>query len=259
MRALRRRPLRWAGRSRSALVACLAALASLHCGEARERTNLEIFQEHAEHAAPAEGRTEEEEAIARFRNVVWLKRQPVFRNRFLGVSTLQNPLDAWIIQEIICEVAPDFIVETGTYHGGSAALWALLLEQVNPQGRVITIDIEDQREPAAIALSISQRRVDFLLGSSTDPAIVAEVERRVRGKVLVILDSLHSKEHVAGELRAYAPLVSVGSYVIVQDTPVGPIDAIDEFLATDGRFEADRDRERFGLTNTVRGYLRRIR
>jgi cephalosporin hydroxylase len=169
-------------------------------------------------------------------------------------------MDAWIIQEIIVEVTPDYIIEAGTFHGGSAALWALILENVNPNGRVITIDIEDKREKRAISLPISQRRVDFLLGSSTAPEIVAEVERRVQGKkVLVILDSLHTKEHVAAELRAYAPLVSVGSYLIVQDTLVGPIHAIDEFLAKNQSFVADRERERFRITNTVRGYLRRIR
>ena len=191
---------------------------------------------------------------------LWVEHKPVFKNRFLGVRTLQNPLDAWIIQEIISEVQPDFVIETGTWHGGSAVLWALFLENVNPAGRVITIDIKDHREPRAARLAMARRRVDFLLGSSTAPEIVAEVERRVRGKkVLVILDSLHSKEHVAAELQAYAPMVPVGSYLIVQDTLAGPIDAIDEFLAADDRFVADRERERFFVTNTVRGYLRRVR
>jgi cephalosporin hydroxylase len=185
---------------------------------------------------------------------------PVFQNRFLGVSTLQNPNDAWIIMEILQEVKPDLVVETGTYHGGSAALWAVILEQINPSGRVLTIDIEDQRDRRAIQLPISKRRVDFLLGGSTDPEIVAEVVRRAEGKrVLVLLDSLHSKEHVAAELEAYAPLVPVGSYVIVQDTPAGPLSAIDEFLATSSTFVADRARERYANTNTVRGYLRRVR
>ena len=104
------------------------------------------------------------------------------------------------------------------------------------------------------------RRIDFLLGSSTDPEIVAEVHRRAKGKrVLVLLDSLHAKEHVAAELKAYASLVPIGSYVIVQDTLVGPIRAIDEFLATHDTFSADRSRERYSDTNSVRGYLKRVR
>ena len=114
--------------------------------------------------------------------------------------------------------------------------------------------------PRTYDLPISKRRVDFLLGSSTDPDIVAEVHRRAEGRrVMVLLDSLHSKEHVAAELKAYAPLVPVGSYVVVQDTTVGPIHAIDEFLAANGAFVADRSRERYPDTNAVRGYLRRVR
>jgi len=185
---------------------------------------------------------------------------PVFQNTFLGVSTLQNPSDAWIIMEILQAVKPDLIIEAGTYHGGSAALWAVILEHINPDGRVITIDIEDQRAPRAIGLPISKRRVDFLRGSSTDPEIVAEVHRRAQGKrVLVLLDSLHSKEHVAAELEAYAPLVPVDSYVIVQDTRLGPLAAIDEFLAANDSFVADRARERYPDTSSVRGYLRRVK
>ena len=188
-----------------------------------------------------------------------LNASPEFQNKFMGVQTVQKPSDAWIIMEILHEVKPDLIVETGTYHGGSAVLWAVILEHINPDGQVITIDIKDQRETAAVEIPIAQERVEFLLGSSTDPKVVAKVERRAEGKrVLVLLDSLHSKEHVAAELEAYAPLVGVGSYVIVQDTLVGPIRAIDEFLAANDSFVADRSRERYPDTNSVRGYLRRV-
>lgn len=189
-----------------------------------------------------------------------LMANPVFQNRFLGISTLQTPSDAWIILEIMYEVKPDLIVEAGTFHGGSAALWAIILEHINPRGRVLTIDIEDQREPRAKKLPISKRRVDFLLGSSTDPKIVKEVHRRAKGKrVLVLLDSLHSKEHVAAELEAYTPIVPVGGYLIVQDTLVGPAQAINEFLANNDEFIADRGRERYKDTNTVNGYLKRVK
>jgi cephalosporin hydroxylase len=109
-------------------------------------------------------------------------------------------------------------------------------------------------------LPISKRRVDFLLGSSTDPKIVEEVHRRAKGKrVLVLLDSLHSKEHVAAELEAYTPIVPVGSYLIVQDTLVGPAEAIREFLEKSDAFVADRARERYPDTNSVGGYLRRVK
>lgn len=192
------------------------------------------------------------------------------RNEWLGILTEQNPNDVWITQEIIVETRPDIIIETGTLCGGSAALWSMILEQVNPNGRVITIDIMDQAQQAR-ELPIVQKHVDFLHGSSTATGIVDDVKNRAKGKkVLVILDSAHNKQHVLNELAAYAPLVTVGSYLIVQDTnlngnPVsptfgpGPMEALEEFLATNHDFVPDTERERLMFTMHPKGYLKRIR
>jgi cephalosporin hydroxylase len=109
-------------------------------------------------------------------------------------------------------------------------------------------------------MPIAKEKITFLLGSSTDPKVVAEVHRRAKGKrVLVLLDSLHSKAHVAGELAAYAPLVTRGSYIIVQDTPVGPIGAIEDFMANNDKFIIDRKRERYPDMNSIKGFLRRVK
>ena len=190
-------------------------------------------------------------------------------NKWLGILTEQNPNDVWITQEIIVETRPDFIIETGTLCGGSAALWSTILEQVNPEGRVITIDILDQAQLAR-KLPIVQKHVDFLHGSSTATDIVDDVKNRVKGKkVLVILDSDHSKQHVLDELAAYAPLVTVGSYLIVQDTNVnghpveqtfgpGPMEALAEFLAANRNFVPDKGRERLMFTMHPNGYIKRI-
>jgi cephalosporin hydroxylase len=191
-------------------------------------------------------------------------------NKWFGILTEQNPNDVWITQEIIVETQPDFIIETGTLCGGSATVWSTILEQVNPEGRVITIDIMDQAQQAR-QLPIVQKHVDFLHGSSTATRIVDDVKNRVKGKkVLVILDSAHNKQHVLDELAAYAPLVTVGSYLIVQDTnlngnPVsptfgpGPMEALEEFLASNRDFEPDMERERLMFTMHPKGYLKRIR
>jgi len=208
----------------------------------------------------------EEEAIARFAET-WRNRLSIYsESRWLGIQTLQNPTDAWVTQEIIQEVKPDFIVEAGAYKGGSALLWAMILKEVNPRGRVITIDIEDLVQQAR-QKPIWDERIDFLLGSSTDPATVSEVARRVQGgRVLVILDSLHTRDHVLAELRAYSPLVSPGSYLIVQDTGLWrpspnaqwASQAVREFLETSPGFKVDLRRERFLITNNPHGYLRRV-
>lgn len=209
----------------------------------------------------------EREIVERYARLFAEKKNTFWPNQWLGINTQQNPNDVWVTQEIISEVKPDFIIETGTYHGGSAALWAMVLEHVNPEGRVITIDIMDQSS-AARKLPIVERRVDFILGSSTAPDVVAGIKERTQGKrVMVILDSDHSRKHVSSELAAYAPLIAVGSYLIVQDTGgvmiqnpnPGPRQALDDFLKTHPEFEPDRDRERMLLTMHPKGYLRRIR
>jgi cephalosporin hydroxylase len=193
----------------------------------------------------------------------------LFENHWMGIPTRQNPMDVWVTQEILFEVKPDFLVECGTFKGGSATMWAMMLQEINPDARVITIDIEDKRTFRAKS-GIAARKVDFLLGSSTSPKIVAEVTRRVKGKkVVVILDSAHNAEHVLNELRAYAPLVGVGSYVIVQDgvinghplpgnTGPGPWEAVREFMQGNSEFSIDRTRERLLVTANPDGFLKRI-
>lgn len=236
------------------LAIALCAGALLHC------------QPAAEDPSTLAAEPTDDETITAFTNV-WAKRLGYYTGSyFLGIQTLQNPTDAWVTQEIIAEVKPDFIVECGTRYGGSALYWAMLLKEINPTGRVITIDIED-RVTDAKDRTLWKERVDFLVGSSTSPKIVEEVRRRVKGgRVLVILDSLHTYDHVYNELKSYAPLVDVGSYVVVQDTGLGNIrvyeqsaGGVRQFLEEHPDFKIDKKRERFMITNNPDGYLRRIR
>jgi cephalosporin hydroxylase len=215
--------------------------------------------------------TTNQQVIDRFHTLFYHDDRTVTENKWLGVVCSQNPNDAWIHQEIISEVKPDYIIETGTHKGGSAVLWASILQCVNPEGKIISIDIKDWGVDAAKAYPFVQKLVEFVVASSTDEKSAAAIAEKVKGKkVLVILDSDHHKFHVLGELKAFAPLVSVGSYIIVQDTnfsghPVekplkeGPWEAVDEFLAANPNFEADRSRERFLFSFHPRGYLKRVR
>jgi cephalosporin hydroxylase len=130
---------------------------------------------------------------------------------WLGVPVLKSPLDLWIYQELLYELAPDVIVETGTRHGGSAFFFASVCDLLG-RGRVVTIDVEElQGRPA-------HPRLVYLAGSSADPAVAAQVEEA--GTVRVILDSDHSREHVLAELELWAPRVTLGSYLVVEDTNV---------------------------------------
>lgn len=138
---------------------------------------------------------------------------------WMGRPLIQLPEDVLRIQEVIFAVKPDFVVETGVAHGGSLVLYASLLEAMG-RGRVIGVDIEI-RPPnrQAIEAHPLSKRIELIEGSSTAPDIVAEVKRRIPAgaRVLVILDSNHTKAHVAEELECYHDLVSVDSYIVATD------------------------------------------
>jgi cephalosporin hydroxylase len=183
---------------------------------------------------------------------------------WLGIPTLKCPLDLWVYQEIIHELRPDVIVETGTHRGGSALYLAHMLDLVD-HGQVVTIDIiEKPGRP-------DHPRITYLHGSSIDDAVVDELTRLTESHEtrMVILDSAHHRDHVLEEMQRYADLVTVNSYLVVEDTQVnghpiwrhhgpGPMEAVEAFLQEDSRFEIDATREKFYLTFNPRGYLRKI-
>jgi cephalosporin hydroxylase len=188
---------------------------------------------------------------------VWLN-----ATSWLGVPAQKCPLDLWVYQELLHESRPGLIVETGTADGGSALYLANVCDQLE-HGHVITVDVEERERPA-------HPRIRYLHGSSTDPQVVEQVRLTAAGAatVMVILDSDHAAGHVTAELDAYAPLVTPGSYLIVEDTNVngrpvlpehgpGPAEALEGWLPGHPEFEVDRSREKFGLTFNPGGYLRR--
>jgi cephalosporin hydroxylase len=183
---------------------------------------------------------------------------------WLGVPIWQNVLDLWTIQETIAEIKPALLIETGTNRGGSALFYAHLMDLLGT-GRVLTIDIERLHE-------LDHPRVEFLHGSSTDPAIVEKVRaaaEQADGPVMVILDGNHDRDHVAEELELYAPLVTPGSLLLSQDGVIdrlaifadsrpGPLPANRDFLERHAEFEHDVERnDRFLLTHHPVGWLRR--
>jgi len=119
------------------------------------------------------------------------------------------------MQEIVYETRPDVIIEAGTYLAGAVAYFDSLFDLLG-RGQAVTIDIEDYPE------RVKHPRVHFLLGSSTDHGIVKKVRSfiRPRDKVMVTLDSDHSKAHVAAELKIYSELATKDQYLIVEDTNV---------------------------------------
>jgi len=146
-----------------------------------------------------------------------------------------------------------------------------VLDHVNKDGKVITVDIENQLDRKASKQEIFMKRVEFILGDSVSQKVINTIDKKVKNHtVLVTLDSLHTKEHVLKELKLYSNFVSVGSYIIVQDTNInghpvfpafglGPMEAVEEFLKTDDRFIIDHNREKFLITFYPSGYLKRVK
>ena len=203
-----------------------------------------------------------------YHRLYYYNRERTWQNtRWLGHEIQKLPLDLWIYQEIINDVRPRLIVETGTWRGGTTLYLANVLDALGCDGRVVSIDIQAVDQPA-------HPRITYLDGSSTDASIVDQVRAMVPvgAPVLVILDSDHHTPHVRAEILTYGDLVTPGSYLIVEDTntagnPVhhrtigdgGPMGAVRETLATSDRFEVDPDRERFWVSQNPSGYLRRVR
>lgn len=155
---------------------------------------------------------------------------------WLGRPIIQLPDDMVRIQEAIYAVQPDIIIETGIAHGGSLIFYASVMEMIG-KGHVIGIDIDIRaHNRAAIEAHPMMKRITMVEGSSIDPAIVATVAGMIRSdqKVMLILDSNHSRDHVAAELAAYASLVSPGSCILSQD-------GVMQLVAGMPRTEADWD------------------
>lgn len=208
-----------------------------------------------------------------------LERKYMNNFSWLGRPLIQLPQDAMALQEIIWAVQPDLVIETGIAHGGSLMLSASMLELIG-KGEVLGIDIEIRtHNRQAIERHPLSRRIRMLEGSSIAPEIVAQVQAAAVGKksVLVCLDSNHTHEHVLAELRAYAGLVTLGSYCVVFDTFVedmpddyvwtdrpwgkgnNPKTAVWEWLKTHPEFQIDKSIEdRLLITSAPDGFLRRV-
>jgi cephalosporin hydroxylase len=176
--------------------------------------------------------------------------------KWRGVNLIKMPSDLILYQQVIWEKKPDFIIECGTAFGGSALFFGDMLNMVG-NGRVISIDIAPRSTP-------EHPRVKYIVGSTVDPAVVAQVAEIVAGKTcMVVLDSSHERRHVKRELRSYYRMVTRGQYIVVEDINYrrydrGPGPAVDWFLGWNKRFVRENIEEQFLIKSvTSDGWLRR--
>lgn len=181
---------------------------------------------------------------------VWL------HTNWFGVPALKKPMDLWIYQEIIYETRPQVLIETGSYKGGSALFFATIFDLIG-EGRVITIDIKDDASRI-----LSHPRITTIVGSSISDDVIDQVRQIVGTQTaMVSLDSDHHKDHVLKEMELYSEFLTIGNYMVVEDTGIrgpGPGRAVKEFLRHRNDFVRDRKREKFMVTSCRGGFLKRI-
>jgi len=211
-----------------------------------------------------------------------------------GRPIIQYPQDIVAMQELICSVKPDLIIETGIAHGGSLVFYASMLALIDMSEAIISGTVINPREPKrkVLGLDIDIRahnrsaiedhpmssRIQMIQGSSIAPDIIAQVKEVAQGynRILVCLDSNHTHAHVLAELDAYAQLTSVGSYCVVFDTVIedmpadmfsnrpwcpgnNPKTAVWEYLKTHPEFEIDKSiQHKLLITVAPDGYLKRV-
>jgi cephalosporin hydroxylase len=205
---------------------------------------------------------------------------------WFGLPVIQFPEDILALQEIIVEVAPNVIVETGVARGGSLVFYASILKMLG-KTKVIGVDVEIlEFNRENIARNVFSDMIELVVGDSTSLETFVKVKSKITNgdKVMICLDSNHSEKHVYSELKLYSELVSVGSYLVVFDSTVSklsqaqvtqlsklysvkdwgkennPGSAVIKFLKEDSRFEYDKYYENKALISNCRGgFLKRIK
>ncbi len=214
-------------------------------------------------------------------NIESNKAQYSYNFSWMGRPIIQYPQDMLAMQEIIWDIKPDLIIETGIAHGGSLIYYASLLELIG-KGEVLGIDIDiREHNRKEIEQHPMFKRIKMIQGSSIDPAIVAEVEEHTKNKqtILVTLDSNHTHKHVLAELNMYSPFVSLNSYIVVYDTIVenlpddylpghlrpwgkgnNPLTALNTFIQENSNFKIDKSiNNKLLISVAPDGYLKRVK
>jgi cephalosporin hydroxylase len=248
-----------------------------------------VFKKHLNKCGTLENGNESRNSVIRKAAQDFLresiKEKYSYNFSWMGRRIIQYPQDLVAVQEIVWDVKPDLIIETGVAHGGSAVFFASLLELNAQCGGpkdaevwCVEIELRAHNREAVVAHPLYPR-LRIFDGSSIDSKIASIIGEKAANceRVMVVLDSNHTHEHVLGELNLYAPLVSVGSYCVVFDTVIEDLDGVEfvdrpwgkgnnpktavaEFLKKNSDFEVNSAiDEKLLISAAPGGYLKRVR
>jgi cephalosporin hydroxylase len=216
-------------------------------------------------------------------SINWMERAQKYKYNYnftwLDRPIIRYPNDIMVMQELIWEVEPDLIVETGIAHGGSIIFSASMLELIGGDGEVLGIDIDIRdHNRERIEDHCMFDRISMVEGDSVSEEVVQTAQEYAdeAETVMVFLDSNHSHDHVIQELELYSELVTVGSYIMIADTfiecfPKGyfsdrpwdvgdnPMTALNEFLDGNKEFEIDERRSfKAMISEAPNGYVKKV-
>jgi len=240
---------------------------------------VEAYKEECKKRIELQGRSESLATVSKQFSEETIRAGYSYNFTWMGRPIIQYPQDMIAMQEIIWEVKPDLIIETGIAHGGSIIYYASLLELIG-KGEVLGIDIDiREHNRAEIERHPMSKRIHMLQGSAISEDIIEQIKPYAKGKntIMVCLDSNHTHAHVLKELQLYAPFVSVGSYLVAFDTIVedlpadlysdrpwsigdNPKTAVHEFLKQNDDFVINKEIDNKLLVSVApNGYLKRIK
>ena len=240
---------------------------------------VEVYKEECKNRVAAQGKNEELLAISSKFAAETIRAGYSYNFTWMGRPIIQYPQDMIAMQEIIWDIKPDLIIETGIAHGGSIIYYASILELIG-KGEVLGIDIDIRsHNRAEIESHPMSKRITMLEGSAISQEIIEKIKPFVEGKktVMVCLDSNHTHDHVLAELQLYSPFVTVGSYLVAFDTIVedlpadlyndrpwsvgdNPKTAVWEFLKSNDDFVINNEIDNKLLVSVApSGYLKRVK
>lgn len=239
---------------------------------------IEQFKTECKERIAEYGDNQELKDAAKQFNIVSNREKYSYNFSWMGRPIIQYPQDMIAMQELIWDIQPDLIIETGVAHGGSLIYYASLMELIG-KGEIVGIDIDIRKHNReAIESHPMFKRITLLEGSSLSEEIVKQVAAIAKDKktIMVSLDSNHTHEHVLEELKLYAPYTTVGSYCVVFDTIVedmpeamydrpwdvgnNPKTAVWEYLKENDSFEINKQIDNKLLISVAPdGYLKRVK
>ena len=238
---------------------------------------VEAYKEECKNRVAAQGKNKELLEISSRFAAETIRAGYSYNFTWMGRPIIQYPQDMIAMQEIIWDLKPDLIIETGIAHGGSIIYYASILELIG-KGEVLGIDIDIRaHNRAEIEAHPMSKRITMLEGSAISQEIIEKIKPFAEGKktVMVCLDSNHTHDHVLAELQLYSPFVTVGSYLVAFDTIVedlpadlyadrpwsigdNPKTAVWEFLTQNKNFEINSSIDKKLLVSVApQGYLKR--